>query len=158
WTRGGELFDSEQRMHLDTPQAVQALEFYRDLLNDKTAVHPGARDFDSVKSGLAFAAGEIAQMINLFCFAALSETTATSKVKGCVAIDAIPHAPGSASASLNVYWILGVGAGSPHAEAAFRFLRHCASAPMDKMLTLEGGIGCRKSTWQDPEVNLTIPF
>ena len=29
---------------------------------------------------------------------------------------------------------------------------------MDKLLTLEGGIGCRKSTWQDADVNQTIPF
>jgi multiple sugar transport system substrate-binding protein len=29
---------------------------------------------------------------------------------------------------------------------------------MDKLLTLEGGIGCRKSTWSDEEVNARIPF
>jgi multiple sugar transport system substrate-binding protein len=29
---------------------------------------------------------------------------------------------------------------------------------MDKLLTLEGGIGCRKSTWMDGEVNRAIPF
>jgi multiple sugar transport system substrate-binding protein len=29
---------------------------------------------------------------------------------------------------------------------------------MDKLLTLEGGIGCRKSTWEDAEVNRVIPF
>jgi multiple sugar transport system substrate-binding protein len=158
WTRGGELFDSIQKMHLDTPQAAQTLEFYRSILNDGSAVHPQSREFDSVKSGLAFAAGEVAMMINWFGFAAMCETIADSKVKGKVAIGPIPHAAGCPSASLNVYWILGVGAGSPHAEIAYRFLRHCASAPMDKMLTLEGGIGCRKSTWMDADVNKTIPF
>ena len=29
---------------------------------------------------------------------------------------------------------------------------------MDKLLTLEGGIGCRKSTWSDAAVNAAIPF
>ena len=29
---------------------------------------------------------------------------------------------------------------------------------MDKLLTLEGGIGCRTSTWGDSEINLRIPF
>jgi multiple sugar transport system substrate-binding protein len=29
---------------------------------------------------------------------------------------------------------------------------------MDKLTTLEGGIGCRLSTWADPEVNALIPF
>jgi multiple sugar transport system substrate-binding protein len=29
---------------------------------------------------------------------------------------------------------------------------------MDKLLTLEGAIGCRKSTWSDGQVNAVIPF
>ena len=29
---------------------------------------------------------------------------------------------------------------------------------MDKLLTLEGGLGCRRSTWSDTEVNAVIPF
>ena len=28
----------------------------------------------------------------------------------------------------------------------------------DKLLTNEGGIGCRKSTWNDAEINETIPY
>jgi multiple sugar transport system substrate-binding protein len=29
---------------------------------------------------------------------------------------------------------------------------------MDKITTLNGGIGCRLSTWHDPEINAMIPF
>jgi multiple sugar transport system substrate-binding protein len=29
---------------------------------------------------------------------------------------------------------------------------------MDKATTLAGGIGCRRSTWDDPDVNALIPF
>ena len=158
WTRGGEIFDASQKMHLDTPQSVRALEFYRALLNDPTAVHAKSREFDSVQSGFAFARGEVAMMINWFGFAAMCQTIPESQVKDCVALGAIPHDPDGSSVSLNVYWVLGVGAGSPHKELAYRFLRHCASAGMDKIVTMEGGIGCRKSTWSDPEVNKTIPF
>jgi multiple sugar transport system substrate-binding protein len=128
------------------------------MLNDSSAIHPKAREFDSVQSGLAFAAGEVAMMINWFGFAGMAETIASSKVKGCVDVTTIPHDEGYDAASLNVYWILCVAAGSPHAEIAYRFLRHCASAPMDKLLTLTGGIGCRKTTWRDADVNATIPF
>jgi multiple sugar transport system substrate-binding protein len=152
------LFDAAGNLHLNSPEAIAALDFYRLLLNDRSAIHPQARDFDSVQSGLAFAAGEVAMMINWFGFASMAESTAGSKVKGRVDVTTIPHAEGSASASLNVYWILCVAAGSPHAKIAYRFLRHCASAPMDKLLTLEGAIGCRRSTWRDPDVNAAIPF
>ena len=57
-------------------------------------------------------------------------------MKGKVAIDVLPHAANMPSASLNVYWVLGVGAGSPHADIAYRFLKHCATAEIDKALTL----------------------
>ena len=75
-----------------------------------------------------------------------------------VAVTSLPAAPGQASASLNVYWLLGIGAGSPHRQVAYDFLRYCARADSDKLLTLEGAIGCRKSTWHDADVNRVIPF
>ena len=150
WTRGSEI-------SLDSPHAVEALDFYRSMLNDPCAVHPRSREFDSVRSGLAFAAGEVAMMVNWFGFAAMCEAGEYS-TKGRVDIAEIPHREGCRGVSLNVYWVLAIAAGSPHREAAYRFLRHCAGAEMDKLLTLEGAIGCRKSTWQDAEVNRTIPF
>jgi multiple sugar transport system substrate-binding protein len=154
WTRGGELFSPEGNLTLNTPAAIQALEYYRELINDGLSVHPRSRELDSVQSGMAFARGEVAMMINWFGFAAMAETIAESRVKGRVEVTTLPERP----VSLSVYWILGVGSGSPHAELAYRFLRHCISRRMDKLLTLEGGIGCRISTWEDPEVNRTIPF
>ena len=97
-------------------------------------------------------------MVNWFGFAAMAETAADSKVKGKVGVAQVPHAAGCRGASLNIYWILSIAAGSPHKEVAWRFLRHCASAEMDRLLTLEGAIGCRKSTWSDSQVNQMIPF
>lgn len=158
WTRGGELFDPAGRLQLDTAVARAALDYYRGLLGDAAAVHPECAQFDSVRSGLAFVRGEVAMMVNWFGFAALGETAADSRVRGQVAVAPLPAGPGGASASLNVYWLLGIGAGSPHADTAYAFLRHCAGAAQDRLLTLEGAIGCRKSTWHDPEVNRRIPF
>ena len=157
WTRGGELFEKSGRMLLNTPQAREALDFYRMLLNDAGAVHPGSRTFDSVKSGLWFAAGQVAMMVNWFGFASMSETIPESKVKGRVAVAPIPSG-GGPRVSLNAYWIVGIPSGSCHREVAWNFIRHATSAQMDKLLTLEGGIGCRKSTWRDGEVNAVIPF
>lgn len=158
WTRGGELFDPGERLRLDQPAAREGLAFYRAMLGDADAVHPRCRALDSVQSGLAFARGEVAMMVNWFGFAGMAETLSDSAVKGRVAIAPIPHGPGGTSASLNVYWLLGVGAGSSHAELAQDFLVHCATPEQDKLLALAGGIGCRRSTWSDPEVNRAIPF
>lgn len=158
WTRGGELFDAAGRLELRTPAAAAALEFYRTILSDAAAVHPHCRTYDSVQSGLAFARGEVAMMVNWFGFAALGETLPESQVKGTVGIAPLPSAPGCASASLNVYWLLSAAAGSPHPAEAAAFIWHCASVEGDKRLTLGGGVGCRRSTWGDPEVGKIIPF
>jgi multiple sugar transport system substrate-binding protein len=158
WTRGGELVDDSGRTEFETPEAIEALSFYRSILQDSNAVHPQCFEMDSVKSGLAFAAGEIAMMVNWFGFAAMSETIAESRVKGRVDIANIPQGQVGSTTSLNIYWILSIASGSPHREIAYEFLRHCLTARMDKLLTLEGAIGCRKSTWNDPDVNRTVPF
>ena len=119
WTRGGELFDAGGRLRLTTSAAEAALSFYREILADSGAVHPNCRRFDSVQSGLAFTRGEVAMMVNWFGFAALGETLEASRVKGQIGVAPLPAAPGCASVSLNVYWLLGVGAGSPHPDVAF---------------------------------------
>lgn len=153
WSHGGELFDAAGRPQIDSEPAREALAGYRRVLRDASAVHPRCAEFDSVKSGFAFARGEAALMANWFGFAALCETWPESKVRGNVAVAPLP-----AGVSLNVYWTLAIPANCARPDLAWAFLRHCVSAPMDKLLTLEGGIGCRKSTWMDGEVNRVIPF
>jgi multiple sugar transport system substrate-binding protein len=88
---------------LESPAAIEAVAFYRSILGDSSAVHPRCREMDSVKSGMAFAAGEIAMVVNWYGFATMAETTAESKVRGRVDIAPIPHAADSPTTSLNVY-------------------------------------------------------
>lgn len=152
WTRGSD------DIRIDSPIAAEALHFYRSVLNDPQAVHPKCREMDSVASGLAFARGEIAMMVNWFGFAAYAHASPDSKVKGRVDIAAVPHGSNAATSSLNVYWLLAIPKSSSSPELAYDFIRQCAGMKMDRLLTFEGGIGCRRSTWSDAEVNRRIPF
>ena len=158
WSRGGEPFDAAGRPDFTSPTAHAALDFLRTLAADEGAVAPGARDLDSVKSGLLFAEGKVALMANWFGFAAYGDTAADSKVKGLIDVAPLPAGPGGRSVSLNVFWVLAIGSGSRNKVLAWDFLRHCATAPMDKLTTTEGAIGVRKSTWSDSEVNAAIPY
>ena len=158
WTRGGSVLTDGGAVQLDTPEAVAALNFYRDLMQDDSLIHPQSRELDSVASGLEFAHGRIAMMVNWFGFASMCETIPESEVKGNVAITTLPSATGNESTSLNIYWVLAIPTGCPNADLAYRFIRHCASPAEDKNLTLGGGIGCRRSTWLDADVNQQIPF
>jgi multiple sugar transport system substrate-binding protein len=157
WSRGGELIDADGMLRFDSPQAIEALTFYREVLNDPTAIHPACRQMDSVRSGIAFAAGEIAMMVNWFGFGAMAETLENSRIRGCVDITAVPSGEGGRPVSLNSYWLLVIGKGSPHRDIAYKFIKHCLSSVMDKLLTVEGAIGCRKSTWRDPEIQAVVP-
>lgn len=157
WSRGGELVDEDGRPTIDTQAAEEGLNFYRRMVKDRGATPPGLQEIDSVKSGEYFTSGKIAMMVNWFGFAALCEQPG-SPIKGKVDVAPVPAGSGGSSVSLNVYWVLGVGAGSRHPEEAYAFIRHCCTPEMDKITTFEGGIGCRLSTWSDSEVNAAIPF
>jgi hypothetical protein len=145
-------------INIDSPAAIEGLDFYRKIVKDKTAVHPGSSNFDSVAAGHAFGQGEAAMMINWFGFAAMCDVDSNSKVKGKVYVSLLPSNSDQNSASLNVYWLYTIGKGSLHKAIAYDFLRFVTSAANDKLLTLEGGIGCRISTWNDAQINRLIPY
>lgn len=158
WTRGGNLTDANGHMNIDTPEAAAGLDYYRQILRDTQATHPNTMQYESVQTGMAFARGEVAMMVNWFGFASMCEVITESGVKGKVDIAPIPCTAGNKPASLNVYWLYTIGSGSKHKQTAYDFLRYATNRQNDKLLTLEGGIGCRISTWTDPEVNAIIPY
>ncbi len=158
WTRGGEVFTRDGKPTLQSDATRDALDFVRTLARDTAVLAPNPQSIDSVRSGLMFTAGEVAMMVNWFGFAAYAQTAPDSRVAGRVAVAPIPRGMSGKSVSLNVFWMLAMASGSKHKELVWRFMRHCASAPMDRLTTLEGAIGTRISTWHDDEVNARIPF
>ncbi|MEM1011632.1 MAG: extracellular solute-binding protein [Planctomycetota bacterium] len=157
WTRGGELVDGD-RVAVDTPAARDGLAWYRAILRDTSVVHSRCGEMDSVRAGLAFARGEAAMMVNWFGFAAMAEVVPESVVKGKLDIADVPAGPGGTHASLNCYWMYTLASGSPHRQVAYDFMRFATTAEADKSLTLNGGNGCRLSTWADADVNAEVPY
>ncbi|MEZ0182341.1 extracellular solute-binding protein [Flavobacterium oncorhynchi] len=158
WTRGGSLLDNNNQININHNQAAEALDYYRTIVSNTAAVHPGSKNFGSVEAGMAFAKGQAAMAINWFGFASMCEVIEESKVKGKVDITELPFNADCKTASLNVYWLYTIGTGSKNQQLAYDFLRFASTAESDKLLTTEGGIGCRKSTWNDIEINKTIPY
>lgn len=157
WSRGGEILKAGE-ITLSDPKVRESLEFYRKLFKTKGIIHPESENFESVKAGGAFANGEVAMMINWFGFASWAHIDEQSVVKGQVEIAPIPADRPELSPSLNVYWVYAISQGSRHKERAYDFIRYAVSIANDKALTLSGGVGCRRSTWHDTEINASIPF
>jgi len=158
WTRGGKLFNADDKLQLDTPEMIETLTFLRTALSNKFAVHPRCGEFDSIDLENAFAGGEVVMMIGGFEVAAVCQTCKQSKVNGTVAVAAVPHGDGGRSESLARYWLLCVASGSPHKQTAYDFARHCISKAADKQRALDGAAGCRRSTWSDTQVLDSVPF
>jgi len=152
------LFDENKQILLNSKVAVEGMEYYRKALKNKNAIHPNSRCFDSVKSGMTFADGTLAMMVNWFGFASMCEVYSESKVKGRVDVANVPAGPNGEGVSLNAYWMYVIGQGSQHKQIAYDFIRYAINTENDKLLTLEGGIGCRKSTWHNAEVNKIVPY
>lgn len=158
WTRGGKLLDENSKVQVNVPAAVAGMKFYRKALQNKNAIHPESLNFDSVKSGLAFANGEVALMVNWFGFAFMNDMCEGSKLQGLVDIANVPFGNGAESVSLNAYWLYVIGSGSSHKQVAYDFIKYATNKQNDKLQTLEGGIGCRKSTWHNAEINAQVPY
>jgi multiple sugar transport system substrate-binding protein len=156
WSRGAELTDSTGRPSLATPEALSALEFYRRIVRDPSICHPKAPQLDSTQSGDLFLNGEVALMVNWFGFAARSGREG-SPLAGKVAIAPIPTDYGAPPVSLSVFWALAMGKGSRQKELAWQFLRFVASPERDLGITRHGTVGCRLSTWRNPELQSRIP-
>ena len=158
WSSGGVLYDRYGEFNLNQPLVEGTLSFYRDFVNDSSVMNSNTRMLDAVESGRVFAKGEAAMMINWFSCAAQCESLPESKVKGKVGVTYLPHDTSMRGITLNVYWVLGIASGCRNKDLAYRFIRHCVSKKMDRLLTLEGGNGSRLSTWQDEQLNQIIPY
>ena len=156
WSRGAELTDSTGHPLLTTPRALSALEFYRHIVCDPHLCHPKSPQLDSTQSGDLFLSGEVALMVNWFGFAARSGREG-SPLDGKVAIAPIPTGYGAQPVSLSVFWALAMGRGSRQKELAWQFLRFVVSPERDLGITRHGTVGCRLSTWRNPELQSRIP-
>ncbi|MFE5320581.1 extracellular solute-binding protein [Paenibacillus sp. NPDC056579] len=160
WSRGGELVTADWQPAFHEAAGREALQFLVDLIHKYEVVPKAALTMDSVRSGHHFAQGGIAMMWNWAGFAAVAEMPGMSRIAGKVRTGLIPKGdgPGGRHMSLNIYWILGIAAGSTQPEMAYRFLNETASAAMDKVTSMSGGNGTRLSTWRDEEVRKQFPY
>jgi multiple sugar transport system substrate-binding protein len=157
WSRGGELYTTEGQPTLNIPTVIDALDFYRVIINDPRACYPGANEIDSISSGDIFLSGQIAMMANWFGFAARSNGP-DSPLRDKLGLAPIPGGRPGQTATLSNYWVVAIGSGSRNKQASYELLRHIACPASDKLTTLNGAVGVRLSTWNDPDVIARVPI
>jgi multiple sugar transport system substrate-binding protein len=159
WSRGGELTGEAGELTLNTPPARAAARFLWDLWHADGVVDPAAAEWDSVASGVRFAAGDAALMVNWSGFAAMSAPP-DSPTHGLVRCAPVPRfdGPGGRRVALNSYWVLTVAAGSTRPQEAYRLLRALTTPDMDRITAESGGVATRRDSWADPAVAASAPY
>ncbi len=159
WSRGGSLFDANGAPCFNDAIGTEALQFYVDSLTTMQITSPRALGYDSVAAGVAYAAGEGAMMLNWAGFMSVAQLP-PSRIINQTRCTTIPRGDSNQGrhASLNVYWVLGICAGSTNQALAYQFLQETATPAMDKITSLAGGSGVRKSTWDDPEIRAQFQY
>ena len=158
WSRGGELSDAHGRSGLDSAAARSAIAFIHDLWHVDQVVNPEAAQWDSVASGVHFADGEAAMMVNWCGFAAISNDP-QSPTHGLVGCAPAPSGDGPQGCvvTMNAYWVLTVPAGARDPSRAVDLIRALSTHEMDVLTALEGASATRLDSWSDPRVRATSP-
>ena len=159
WSRGGELITSEGGSGLDSDAAGATVDFIDDLWHGSAVVDPAAAGWDSVQSGIHFAKGEAAMMVNWCGFAALSAPE-DSPTHGLVACAPTPGAAGSGGTrvTMNAYWVLAVASGAQDMGEAVELVRQLTTHEMDVVTAQSGGSATRLDSWADPRVRALAPY
>jgi len=147
WRHGGDLLAGD-RVTLDTAEARATLEFLRRWAT--TLVSPDAHALDSNGSGEEFAAGRVGVAVNWAGYAALAAASDVATDHACAV--APTHDDGTPTTTVNAFWVSCVTTGCAEPDRAWDYLRHAASAEMDRATTTAGASGTRRSTWADERV------
>lgn len=157
WVREADLLTEAGTSALDTAAARDAMSFLHDLWHVHGVIDPAAVGWDSVASGVHFAAGEAAAMVNWCGFAALSADP-SSPTHGLVGSAPAPAGPSGTRATMNTYWVLTVPVGCRRPDEAWELLKRLAAPDMDAITASSGGTATRRDTWSRPEIRGLAPY
>lgn len=158
WSRGGHLLD-DAGPSFASAEGRDALQFLHALWQQHGVIDPQGLGWDSGGSGMAFAEGNAAMTVNWAGFEGLSASE-DSPTHGRIQVAPIPRSKevDGRAPHLAVYWSMVIPTRSAKPELAWALLKHLASPEMDRLTSLEGGAGVRRSTWNDPAVRLVASF
>ena len=152
---GGD-FNEDGTATLDTPEAIEAYEYYGRMLHDYGPANVST-DMNWPEAAAVFAQGQAAfytDASSLYQNLALPENSTVSEVVGYAPFPAGP----AGSRPYNIpAWALGINDQSPNQDNAWAFIEWATAQSMVLEVQKEGVPGARASAWQDPEGTSSFP-
>lgn len=141
---------------LDRPEAIQATEFMRGLIQDGISP-PGVTTYLEVDSQRVFQNGQAAFLRN-WGYVWADANQEGSPIRGKIALKPMVHAPGQPAASCLGAFGFGISASSPRPDAAWTVVDFFTSQPVQKKLVLASGyVPSRRELFNDPEILAKYP-
>lgn len=145
---GGDFFDAEGNAAINTPEAIEAFEFYGKLLREYGP--DGVLNMGWTDTWNLFTQGKAAMRLD-----ADTNIGSWDPDNSLITLDEIgyfqiPVGPkGNHGDFLITAWAVGVSAGSANKEAAYTFANWMASSEMQIEVQKKGGSGARASCWAE---------
>lgn len=121
---GGQYYDENYKATLGTPEAVEAMQYYSDILNEYGP--KGIASYSYIEAQTDFAQGNAAILIDSATLAVRCENPESSKIAGKIGYDVVPGLPGKAQPGFYA-WTLAMPKNSHNQEAAAKFMAWLAS-------------------------------
>lgn len=153
---GGDFHDDEGHATVDTPEAVEAYEFYGRLLREYGP--PGTSNMGWVEASAIFAQGNAAFYLDADSQAHVFTDETSSAVVDTVAYASFPAGPAGSLPYNIVPQTIGINAYSEKQDAAWEFLEWVSNEENTKWLLAEATVPvARESAWADPTTTAAYP-
>lgn len=150
YQNGGDIIDANNNVTINSPEAVEAMQFMVDQVNNYKVAPPGANNYWTVDTTNLFKEGKLAMAPNWsYMYSVVNADD--SKVKGKVGMALLPSKKKDA-VSLGG-WVLTVFKNSTHPDEAYKFIHFMTDKERQKIMALKcGNTPSRNSAISDPEV------
>jgi multiple sugar transport system substrate-binding protein len=156
YSYGADFQDADGNASLDTPEAVEAIELYGDLLRDYGP--PGVTNMGWVEASALFAQGKAAFYIDADSQAYTFLDPDNSSVVDTVGFAQFPEGPAGSKFYNIVPWTVGINEFSQKKDAAWDFIKWASNEENTKwLLENETVPGARESAWADDAATANFP-
>lgn len=153
WAFGADMFDSDGKPTVNSPEGIAALEFMLEL---GKVSPPGYASFNADEVSAHLLQGTAAMSINWPAWISAFSDPARSKVIGKIEFATLPGARNPGQAEIG-NWLIAIPRYSQNTEAAMDFLLWATSAEQMKRSALRGNPPTRTSLFQDAELVAKFP-
>jgi multiple sugar transport system substrate-binding protein len=157
WSFGGDVFDANWNVVIDSPASLRAVKF---LVQDLKSVAPtGSENIDAADRSRLMAIGQAYQStVWPGEVSGIVENPKVSKVIGKVGYVPMPAGPSGKGFGMMGNWLLAIPKASKNGRAGADFITWLTSPKVQRTYAESGGIPARKSILNDRALNEKNPY